>query len=141
MTFVRARKTFMHYKVCAGNIQPFCPKRTHSKCQRAKERAATKLFWKYSPNTQTTQAVYAKALLTGAQNRRKQLTFEALTFEEQNIQRQPRQGSAQLATATHDHEKPRERQACDLSCPYFVSFSSQSKKAQDKSRQPFCLYT
>lgn len=44
--------------------------------------------------------MYAKALLFGAQNRRKQLLFLALTFKEQNAQRQLRQSLAQLATAT-----------------------------------------
>lgn len=100
------------------------------------------VFWRYSPITKPPQAVYSTALLIAAQNRRKQLILLALTSEEQNMQRQPRPGPAQLAMATHDHENSRERQACDLSCPYFVSFSSQSKKTQDESRQshPFLIH-
>lgn len=128
-----------YYNACAGNIQPFRPKRTHSKHQKAKERASKKVFWKYSPNTKTTQALYAKTLYIRAQNRRKQILLLAHTFEEQNIQRQLRQGPVQLSTATHDHEKSRERQVCNLSCPYFAYFSSQSIKHKTNQVRPFVI--
>lgn len=82
-----------------------------------------------------------KLSLFEIKNVRQQLLFLTLSFEEQNIQRQMKQGPAQLATDTHDHEKSRERQAYYLSCLYFASFSCQSKMAQDKSRQSFCLHT
>lgn len=75
------------------------------------------VFWRYPPSTKSTQAVYSTALLIAAQNRRKQLLLLELASEEQNMRRQLRLDPAQLATATHDHENSRGRQACDLSCP------------------------
>lgn len=53
-TYRYDRKTFTHYKACAENTQSFCPKRTPSKHQKAKERAGTNMFWKYSSNMKTT---------------------------------------------------------------------------------------
>jgi len=80
------------------------------------------VFWRYSPSTKPIQSVYWTALLLAAQNRRKQLLLLALTSEEENMQREQRPGPAQLAIAAHDHENSRERQACDLSCSYFIPF-------------------
>lgn len=94
------------------------------------------VFWGYPSGL---QSVYPTALLITAHNRRKQLLLLALTSDEQNMKRP---GPTQLAMATHGHETSRERQACDLSCLYFVSFSSLSKKASYESRRshPFLTH-
>lgn len=117
---------FVHWEYTAG-------------VRELKREQPREVFWGCPPGL---QSVHPTALLITAHNRRKQLLLLALTSEEQNMQRQLRPGPTQLAMATHGHENPRERQACDLSCLYFVSFSSLSKKASYESRQshPFLTH-
>lgn len=101
---IHARETFMSYEARAGNMQPFCPLRTHSEGQRAQQRAAKRGVLEVLSKRRAYAGCIIHISPCCCSEKEKWLLLLALTSEEQNMQRQARLGPAQLAMATHDHE-------------------------------------